>query len=65
MNQTIEKILKQLYDGTGKKHDAYYDEGLGVNFVPEGMPEAHSILRVPEQTLRILKETGQELNIQF
>jgi hypothetical protein len=63
MNDVIEKILKQLYEKTNRKHDAYYREGQGVNIVVEGQPETHVVLSIGESQLQFMKATGQELNI--
>jgi hypothetical protein len=63
MNEVIEKILKQLYEKTGRKHDAYYTEGIGLNIVHEGMPETQVALSVSDIQLQVMKATGQELNI--
>lgn len=63
MNETIEKVLKQLFEKTGRRHDAYYREGVGVNIVVEGQPETHIMLQIGENQLQFMKATGQELDI--
>lgn len=64
MNDVLTKVLEQLFNKTGRKHDVYYTEGFGARFVNEGMPESNMpVLTLDEHTLQMMLHTGREIDI--
>lgn len=55
-NKQLESLLEQMYNFKNRKHDAYYDEGIGATFVIEGQqPNGYNtVLFVSEQELHML-----------
>lgn len=48
--------LEQMYEQTNRKHDAYYHEGKGALFVPEGyeLTPHNVVYRISEIELRMM-----------